>query len=188
MEKTKSEVDKIKDILADRYIAKDLKEIREKNKDVHGISFNMNRKIVLGSVKEYIIYQFDTSASDKSDIFPFFKSKPGLKRICDYCIFVEDNKRFFVFLVELKKGKKSPIPQLEASECFINFILESAKRLGMKFDKKPNIRKLGITDDNVSDKRTTDSHTYLEFDKNKYLQIQSNLYLSRFMKFPVNLG
>ena len=161
-----SELEIIRKLLEDAYISPEQEYIIEENTNHRWKPVKMKRQIAKHNNIDYIIYRFDP---DKTNIFPYFKQIRGLKQICDYFIFAEDDKRFFVFLIELKKKCGSPISQLEASECFVNFMLERAKRVGLKIEKDIFIRKLGIKDTNLAIKKGTEYFKNMGYDNDNYM-------------------
>jgi hypothetical protein len=112
--------------------------LSEKDKDKHGKVFEMKRKIICGNELSYCVYKYDVT----KDILPFFKSTgvTGLKKICDYVLFIEDGEHLFVFLIEMKKGTESAKRQLDAGQCFAEYILSTLNRLNLQ---------IGISDENL---------------------------------------
>lgn len=143
----------ITNILHERYL--DGKSfLIEVDTDKNGTRFEMRRKIVAKAGLDYTLYKFDAQDS----IFPYFKAKgvDNLKKMCDYVMFVEDGNHLFIFLVELKKGTESAKKQLEAGECFINYIISTVKRLNIEFnvtDENLHFRKIRISES--QSKKTT---------------------------------
>lgn len=166
MAKKISKIDLVKSILADSFIdpAQD-KLIEDKSCDKVN-PFVMKRNIVSHhDIDEHILYRFDP---DKVDIFPFFKNRTtDLKKICDYILFVEQGKSLFILLIEMKLGNISSRKQLDASEMFINYILESANRVNHKISDY-HIRKIRICEHKSKGKRNTKPKD-LEYDQNYYL-------------------
>lgn len=77
--------------------------------------------------KEFLLYKF----CEKSYKADHFARVEGLSKMCDYFLFVEDKKKLYVFAIELKKSSgASADKQLLAGECFINFIINTANRIG----------------------------------------------------------
>ena len=118
--------------------------LSEKAKDTHGSTFEMNRKIVYEKDLKTTLYKFDDA-----DIFPFFTNEKvsGLKKMCDYIFFIEERKHLYAYLIELKKGTESAKKQLDAAECFVEYIIATANRLENDFDINENnfhIRKINI--------------------------------------------
>lgn len=123
-------------------------EFREKDQ---GILFdtNENEECILRSKIdtdglvgcEYRLYRFDPN---NKDIFPFFSTVKGrnVKNICDFFLFVAYHEEIYVLLIEHKSGSGSSNVQLEASECFINYIRSTIKRVGR--DDKCNIIKVRL--------------------------------------------
>lgn len=118
------------------------------------------------------------------ELFPYLKKSElgglkGMRCICDYVIFVEKGDVLFVLLFELKKGKESPVKQLELSVPFIDFILRRAILLNhIKIHYE--IRKIGISD--VPERRTTIMRGDLIYD-NCFLKLYNGkrIYLERLL-------
>lgn len=116
----------------------------------------MTERIVVGSTpktmsceifpykdQEYLLCQFDKQGNN-CDIFPFFRPEvDGLVSMCDYTLFVEENQRLIVLLLELKHNA-SPRRQVEINESFGRFICERLKVIFEDFDKPLVYRKIGI--------------------------------------------
>ncbi len=104
----------------------------EENKDHLGVSFRMEVPIISEKSIAYKLYKFDQAGKT---IFPYFKSGHGLRKVCDYILFAEAEAIMYVFPIELKKGTRhSAGKQLKASKAFVNYILDSAKRIGHGLD------------------------------------------------------
>ena len=118
--------------------------LSEKAVDTHGDTFEMKRKIVYDNNLKSTLYKFDDE-----DIFLFFTNEKvsGLKKMCDYIFFIEEKRHLYVYLIELKKGTESAKKQLDAAECFVEYIIATANRLENDFDINENnfhIRKINI--------------------------------------------
>jgi hypothetical protein len=136
----------INEILHEKYLDGN-KFLIESDKDRNGVRFEMRRTIVAKAGLNYTLYKFDAQDS----IFPYFKAAgvDNLKKMCDYVIFIEDGNHLFVFLIELKKGSDSAKKQLEAGECFTNYIIATVKRLNTEFrvtDANLHFRKIRISE------------------------------------------
>lgn len=132
-----SKIDLINSILSDKFL--DNKGLlTEIDNDKYGKRFTMQRRIVSAPDINYSLYKFDSS----KDIFLFFKDQgvDGLKKMCDYVFFIEESEHLFVYLVELKKGTESAKKQLDAGECFVQYILSTIDRLKLGLD---------LTEDNL---------------------------------------
>lgn len=143
----------INEILHEKYLDEN-DFLIETDKDQKGIRFEMKRKIVAKAGLNYTLYKFDA----QDTIFPYFKASgvDNLKKMCDYVMFVEDGSHLFVFLIELKKGSESAKKQLEAGECFTNYIISTVKRLNIEFevtDANLHFRKIRISES--QSKKTT---------------------------------
>lgn len=80
---------------------------------------------------KYSIYRFDV---EKDSLFPFFKKLSnkynGLLQSCDYIMLCAKNEQTYVLLFELKRGSTQGAQiQLEASQMFMEFVKNSAKRI-----------------------------------------------------------
>lgn len=103
----------------------------------------MHTEIVCNKNQEYLLCQFDKQGFN-NQLFPYFNPGiDGLVCMCDYILFVEENARFLVLLLELKH-RSSPKRQLDVSEPFGLFIYNRLRVLFDDFDKKPIIRKIGV--------------------------------------------
>jgi hypothetical protein len=121
--------------------------LSEQNIDKKSQSFEMKRQVVAGRNIKYLIYSYDS----RRNIFPFFKTEgvSNLKKMCDYVLFVEEGVHFYAFLIEMKMGKESAKPQLDAAECFVSYIISTINRLdlGLDTDKETfHIRKIRISE------------------------------------------
>ena len=74
----------------------------------------------------------------------------GLKKICDYILFAEEGDYLFIFLIELKKGTESAKKQLNASQEFVNYIINSAQRIGKAIDEKIAFRQIRVSEKRIS--------------------------------------
>ncbi|MCF6350699.1 MAG: hypothetical protein L3J23_06665 [Flavobacteriaceae bacterium] len=139
--------------------------LREVDKDKKGKVFEMKRKIISSRDIEYTLYKYD----QKKDIFPFFtdtdtdtkkddgKGISHLKKMCDYILFVEERVHLFVFLIELKKGRHSSGKrQLEAGECFVNYLMATINRLNIDINLTGNnlhFKQIQITESRSNKKK-----------------------------------
>ena len=120
------------------------------------------------------------------DMFPYLRGDSvlrglrGMKRICDFAIFVEKNNEVYVLLIEMKKGDESPQEQLNVTEPLIHFIFDRARIL-KHLDVEYKIRKIGIT--NKVEKRKTSDRGSTDYDDNNYVKLYNNkrLYLQRML-------
>lgn len=179
-----NEIDKINYIIETKFLCEDKTVILESSLNSKGNRFYMKRNIVGHKSLVYEIYRFDP---DNNNLFPYFSDIRGLKKICDYVIFVEDSKSLFIFLIELKKKSGSPERQLNISEDFIMFILNRAKSINCEINKSINIRKLGIKDSQMSQKRVTTYYRDFCYNKNLYslIQSKSDLRLFQLINAPI---
>lgn len=125
--------------------------ISEKYKDGTGIlseidkASNVNMKLnIVNHRLNYLLYKLDNS---KGELFPYFSDKSGLKKFCDYLLFVEENNYLYLFLIELKRGTISATKQLKASNCFAEFLFDTARRIGLEISGNLEIRKIRISEE-----------------------------------------
>jgi hypothetical protein len=121
-----------------------------------------------------LIYKFDKQLNKdfKGGLFPFLAKNKGVCSICDYIIFVEKNNNFYALIIELKKGKSSPKPQLIAAECFVNYIIATMNRVN-KINSNIIIRKIGIHE---SRRKWNTKMKEVEFDENNYYEFRSRTF------------
>ena len=94
--------------------------------------------IVMDGVDAWTLYRYDQD-EDPDHFFPFFNNTRGengspedLLKFCDYIVLVSKKDKLFVLLVEMKSGKPGDAgKQLEASKCFIQFVLKTANRIAL---------------------------------------------------------
>lgn len=127
-------LDIIKKVIDSRYYQIDQSKLVEDRTWDQKNTFYMECKIKDSKGYRFAVYKFDVD-----DVFPFFSRKKGYKRMADYLLFTEKNKKLYAISVELKKSTSSgsPIQQLILTEQFSKFILERIKII----DK--------VSDDNV---------------------------------------
>lgn len=122
-----------------------------------------------------------------SEMFPYLRGNSvdhglkGMKRICDYAIFVDKPNCLYVLLVEMKKGKESPNEQLDVTVPLIDFVFKRAQILNHLKNVKYIIRKIGITD--IAGKRTTQMSKDIKYNEDHFVKLYKckNLYLQRML-------
>ena len=149
----------------------------------------MKRRILKGGIidEKILICHLDIERNAQvSDLFPYLRGDSlnhgfkGMKRVCDYAIFVEEEETLFVLLIELKKGKESSREQLEVSEPLIDFIFSRARIL-KHLNTNYTVRKIGITD--VVEKKETINRGEVIYDENNYTKLYNSniLYLRKLL-------
>jgi hypothetical protein len=81
---------------------------------------------------QIIIFQLDKKLGReyKGGVFPFFNSQNrDITKVCDYIIFAEYKNNLYSLIIELKKGKSSTLPQINAGECFVDFVISTLNRV-----------------------------------------------------------
>lgn len=144
-------LDRVELILKEAYKAPDQTKVEETNEDGEGNPFTMVRSFRLNKGCRYLLYRFDIEPGDSQFPFPYFNLKDatgiklGVSKVCDYVLFVERNDQNYIILLELKKGKDDPKPQLQQMRYFVEFIQQRAKFAGIEIDAQ--IRMIGISDE-----------------------------------------
>lgn len=169
----------IRKLFSDLYVNDSLDEIEESEVD-------MRRRLKKGHITNdnIIIFRLDQN-SKGLDPFPYLKKAEdsgfkGMKRICDFVIFVSNAGDVYALLIEMKKGKDSPVEQLELSVPFLDMVFNRA-RLLKHWDSSIIIRKIGITDE--VGKRTTMDKGEVKYNENNYVKLYkgTTLYLERML-------
>lgn len=100
-----------------------------------------NMSIKIKGKGQYLLYDFE----QLKEIFPFFSNNiKNLKTIADYVLISPNKNKVYVFVIELKKGKKSQIKQIEYTKQFMNFVLERIAKAS-KQSFKWEVRGIGIS-------------------------------------------
>ncbi len=118
------------------------------------------------NITNLMVYKFDDK--DGNIHFPFFSEKnepSGLRSLCDYiliCSCKKPNKKekFYVVLLEMKacesknrsSNKKKAKAQLEAADCLIRYIFETANRIKTETDnitKYSGVDKIHLSNSNI---------------------------------------
>jgi|SRR5690554_2860017 len=153
----------LQEILDSRFLHNS-NELIERQQD-----FSMNVDICSSNKENYIVYKFDAN----TNLFPYFTSKKHLKKICDYVVFFEKGNDLYVAICELKKsnnGNNNSIcnHQLEATKLFVNFIINSLKRLNNTLITDENVKyyKLRFCDNTI--KRLAKKRTAKDIRDNMY--------------------
>jgi len=129
-----------------------------------------------------LFYKFDKQLPReyKGGLFPFFAKKKGVCQVCDYLIFAEKNNNFFVLIVELKRGKQQTMPQLDAGECFADYIIATMDRI-TKQQSDVTIRKISVQNYRIRKKKTKQQE--IEYDENNHYHLKDNkFHIAAFLK------
>lgn len=157
----------INQIIEEQYKPQPQNTLIEQNLDARGRRFIVEYPIVKRNPNiQFALYRF----SDTD--FPYFKDVPNLKKMCDYILFVEENNSLSIFVIELKLSNDSAHKQLNAAKEFVDFIVKSAARVGVKINDYV-VKKIRICDSKVSKKNNnTKVEDKYKFDENNYLDYQ----------------
>lgn len=167
----------INEVLEKQFLFSDQKYIIEKDLDRFGKSFEMKFEIVKSNNIEYRLYRFE------SKDFPFFKEVKGLKKMCDFILFAEENNHLHIFLIELKLSPDSAKKQLDAANEFALFLLNSCKRIGQIVNHF-SVKKIRICQQFVNKRSKLALENNYEFDENNFLDYKlKTIHLSHLMQY-----
>ena len=160
-----SQLELIKTLLHDTYLEKGeyAKNLIERD-DSTGKTI-MTRSIVADKI-DYLLYRYDPN---EVKIFPYFADKSGLKKICDYILFTEEEQHLTILLIELKLGTESARNQLIASECLAEFMLSSAKRVNIELTENISIKKIKVSDERAKKRNRKTKPGSLKYDENNII-------------------
>jgi hypothetical protein len=172
-----SKLEIIREILHENYKPNNQSHLTEIDTDSRGRKFEVNYRIIKQPQIEFELFRFDHAA------FPFFKNVTDIKKMCDYILFAEEGDYLYVFVIELKLGNLSAKKQLNASKEFVQFIINSANRIGKEIDSDYKIRKVRICDEMIK-KRRLKVEKNIQFDENDYCEYpHTNFYLEPLMRY-----
>lgn len=175
-----SKITIIDEILSAEFKASNQLQLIEENFDNQSRRFTFNYPIVKNAQTECLLYRYDPNGKN---LFPFFSSLSGLRKICDYILFAEADNYLYVFLIELKKGKMSAQKQLTASEEFIKYIINSANRIGKQIDDNVVIRKIRMSDKKIKKINTKIKETDFQYVNNYCDYKYQKFYLAPLMHY-----
>ena len=165
----------LKDLIQKQFFPKEnsLSEVND------GVDMNIPIK---ADCLKYSLLSFDVPVKrGEIGLFPYFKKKEGVCKMCDYVIFCEYQHRLYVLLIELKNGSEQVMPQLVAGECLARFIVGTLNRL----EKKGYIatfRKIAVRNIHIKRKPTTQVCD-VTYDSKGFCTFKgSSFYLKEFLK------
>lgn len=105
-------------------------DFKNKYNTLEEVSANMSIDCVTENCQSFI-YNFDIELDKtfKGGFFPFFSDNKKVKKRCDYIIFSEFNGQLFALIIELKAGRQGAMPQLNAGECFVDYVINTVNRI-----------------------------------------------------------
>lgn len=130
----------------------------------------------------YLNYKYDdVPAGYKGGLFPFFSNtQPGVRSICDYIIFAKKGSTIFAIVFELKKGKGATMPQFRAAEVFVNYIIDTAKRIG-NIPMQCKVRYVSVREYQIKKGKTLKKE--IEYDANGHYELKCDKFcLNDFIK------
>jgi len=169
----------INEILNEKFKPANQLDLIEDNLDKQGRPFKTQYRIVSGNIP-YSLFRYNP---EETDIFPFYSQVSNLKKVCDYRLFAEEGNYLYVFLIELKKSNLSARKQLRASKVFVNYIIDSARRIGKDLDENIAMRMIRICVTKLT-KRVGREQDVIYFDKDGYCDyLYNNFRLKNLMHY-----
>lgn len=107
--------------------------------EAKGTAYKPQKVVIDGTGRAnltWTLYRFDLEEKEFLQFFNRTDEAPeGLRKFCDYVLLVEAGGKSYVLLIEMKRGSLGDAEkQLNASECFMNYLYNSAERLQRDFD------------------------------------------------------
>jgi hypothetical protein len=165
-----SKLDNIQYVLSSDFLAPDRTKFVEKQS-----SFTMEIPIKNDGFP-YLSYKYDKDLKGyKGGLFPFFAKNKGVQKLSDYVLFAEKSNKFYVLMVELKKGRESTTEQLEAAKCFVSYIISSVKRV-KAIAIEPQLRCISISEFKRIKKGTREKP--IQYDNN-FTEFKGNIFRLR---------
>lgn len=178
-------LDDIRNAIKEQYIPDNQSYLIEK--DTHGRKGQMECRICSTKDEEILLCRFD-QGGDNCKLFPYFNEEHGLVSMCDYILFVEDDKSLFVFLIELKDSAHSPQKQTTIAQTFAEFLVKRIETINDKYSiiKPVSYRKVGIK--SRRSKITTKGHANLTYNKNNYVVLPDchKFYIKQMKELPMD--
>ena len=146
-------------------------EFKVTSKEMEEISEGMKVAFETRSGCKYLCYKYDElSAGYKGGLFPFFSNSTAeVRSISDYILFTSMGATIYAIAFELKKGKAATMPQFRAAEKFINYIIETAKRIGRKKHINVEIRFVSVREYKLKKGKTMKKE--MKYDKNRHFEL-----------------
>lgn len=163
----KNKIELISNVLDSFFKEENITELKETQE-------NMSIELVSDKLR-FLSFSFD-KILPKQDfpkgLFPFFnRGEPKVCSFCDYVIFTEYNGKLFILLIELKKGKENVTKQLNAAQCFSEYLISTINRV-YDVKLKPEIRQISIRDRHIKPKQKQKEIEYINnfhtFEDNKF--------------------
>ena len=108
-------LDAIHQAIKDEFIPENQLDMVANN--TNGKLGKMSCRICASRGEEILLMAFDQEG-DNCKLFPYLQEKPGLMSMCDYILFVEDDKSLFVFVIEMKDSSHRSRKQTMISQPF----------------------------------------------------------------------
>ena len=159
-------LDIISNVIQSKYISSDQQYMVESN--TKGRKGSMKCQINTNK-EETLLCQFDLGGKNHN-LFPYYNQKvSGMVSMCDYILFVENDREVFAFSIDLKDTNNSPKQQTLVAQTFAEFIVNRIKAVigDNNFPKPVKYRQIGIK--TTCDKMTTKGYANQAYDAEGYL-------------------
>lgn len=133
---------------------------------------SVNMKIPIDSTGcKFLLYKYDKQLKKeyKGGLFPFFAKKKSVCSVSDYILFTETKGKLFILIIELKKGKDQTLPQLKASKCFVDYVINTINRI-YNVSIIPQIRLISVHEYKLPKKKVKDRGVM--YDKEFHCQLK----------------
>lgn len=156
--------------------------------DTNGKAGTMSCHICDSYEDEILLCSFDKEGGN-SKLFPYFQEEQGLLSMCDYILFVEDDNKMFVFLVELKDSSHHSKKQTLIAQSFAEFLVSRIKAIRDEalFSKDIEYRKIDVK--SRCSKMTTKGYASLSYDPDGYTVLPDyhKFYIKQLKELPRNM-
>lgn len=158
-------LDVISSVVKNKYIPSDQTCMVEQN--TRGRKGSMKCRINTHQ-EEVLLCRFDQGSSN-FQLFPYFQQSDGMVSMCDYILFVENDKELVAFSIDLKDSSISSKKQTLNTRTFAEFIINRIKIVkgDNAFPKPVRYQQIGIK--TTCGKMTTKGYAQLAYDPDGYL-------------------
>lgn len=158
-------LDVIRGVVKDKYVPSDQSHMQETG--TGGRKGAMQCQIDTND-EEVLLCRFDQGGNNYL-LFPYFQQQTGMTSMCDYIMFVEDNKEVVAFSIDLKDTANGPKQQTLRAKTFAQFMVDRIRTVygSSAFPKPVRYRQVGIK--TTCEKMTTKGYANLTFDPDGYL-------------------
>ena len=126
------------------------------------------KKITIKKTGRLYQTKFDEHIKDAPDLFPYFTTEEGVRKISDYLLFYLKNNKLYIFVCELKSKKaKGSGKQIEAAYIFAQFLVNTLSRMQNFKEIKAEYRGLLFSPKGAKKGNSKVKNPYLEYPNSK---------------------